>query len=850
MSKIVPEKWIQTKVTLGFIIIIAIAIVIFTISYFSVASIIKIKNNDVGNEEEFTYLNHLVFEIFETEGVSRVYGVTGNEEYRKQYELHHDSVLSILSYLPRLFNDTTSKNSIAEVERLYLRKKELMDQLVQINIINLHRSSTERLLDSIPDSLNYEITEYTYTTIKVDSIEGDSIFTEVLEPEDQERKGFLKRMSDFLSGKKKKDVIKEAIPTVSQQVDSTVKKQVRTDQNIKHIKTQLQKANKQEELFNRKLQRHENDLIKLDRLLTEQIKAILNNLQKITIRRNINRRVEMEEMRSDFLDRVLLLVGSAISLMLFFIFWISRDVAKSQKLKNDIISAKERVDRLLKVKEQFVAHMSHEIRTPLTSIIGFSEQLSTLQLGITQKKLLGKIKLSAEHLIGLINNILDSSMLESGKVEFFKDQIDANVMMEELHHLFDLKAHEKGIELSYEVDDQLESFESDSLRLKQVLINLIGNSLKFTHKGYVRYKVELQKNKLIFTVSDSGIGVPKDKQKSIFKMFNQVNISLSRKYSGTGLGLSISRQIIEAMGGSISLTSKVDEGSTFKFDIPYVPGKKITSELKKELNYNFNDKNILAIDDDEMICQVIDGILSGKCNRLDVNSSVDVALNAMKQNSYDLFMIDLHMPKTDGLQLMKIIREEMHLTTPILFLTADMVNSDLKKAYDNKSVWILAKPFTHSQIMEKITEIFCIDEINEVTLQEDMEEAIAVQIEEVMDTTNTNMLYDLEGVKSFTGDDKEFLDSIIQTFIENTEAGILALSDTIEGLDHFEIGEKAHKMLTGFRQFKIEKGISLLTKIELTRDNHLEKADLENLLKELTELWKPINDDLKNKLAK
>ncbi len=846
MSMIVPEKWIQTKVTLGFIIMIVIAVVIFTISYISVASIIKIKNNDSSNEQEFTYLNQLVFEIFETEGVSRVYGVTGKEEYKKQYELHHDSVLSIISYLPKLFTDTTSKQSIAEVKRLYLRKKELMDQLLQINIINLHRSATESLLDSIPDSLNYEVTEYTYTTVKVDSVYENSSVSESMGPEDQERKGFLKRMSDFLSGKKKKDNVKDAVPTVSQQVDSTVKKQVRTDQNIRQLKTQLQKVSKQDELFNRRLQRHENDLIKLDRLLTEQIKAILNNLQDISVKKNIKRRVEMEAMRSDLLDRVLILVSSAISLMLFFIFWISKDIAKSQRLKNDIISAKERVDKLLKVKEQFVAHMSHEIRTPLTSIIGFSEQLSRLHLGETQKNILGKIKLSAEHLIGLINNILDSSMLESGKVEFFKDQINAKTMMDELQNLFDLKAHEKGIELSYEVDENLEHFESDSLRLKQVLINLIGNSLKFTHKGFVRYKVEINKDMLVFTVSDTGIGVPNDKQKSIFKMFNQVNISLSRKYSGTGLGLSISRQIIEAMGGSISLQSKVDEGSTFKFEIPYIPGNKIVSESKQELRYNFKDKNILAIDDDEMICQVIDGILNGKCNKLDVNSSIDMALKAMDQNKYDLFMIDLHMPKIDGLQLMKIIREEKHLSTPILFLTADMVNSELKKAYDNKSVWILAKPFTHNQIMEKISEILSVGTNADISKDKSRKEDLQSKETDKMGISKSSKLYDLEGVKSFTGDDKEFLFSIIQTFIENTETGIDDLDEAIGNNDHNEIAEKAHKMLTGFRQFKIEKGIDILSNIETTRSKTLKKEELQNLLKELRNLWKPINMELQN----
>ena len=843
MNKIVPEKWIQTKVTLGFIIIIAIAIVIFTIGYFSVASIIKVQNENVTNEEEFTYLNQLIFEIIETEGVSRVYGVTGNEEYKTQYEQHHDSVLSIISYLPKLFTDTSSVNSIAEVKRSYLKKKELMDQLVQINIINLHRTSAESLLESIPDSLNYQVTEYTYTTVKVDSLEENSNLADDKEPDEERRKGFLKRMSDFLSGKKKKEIAQEIAPTISQQVDSTVKKRVRTDQNIKQIKTQLQKASEQDELFNRKLQRHENDLIQLDRILTEQIKSIVNNLQNISVQKNVRRRAEMESMRSSFLDRVLLLVSSAISLMLIFIYWISRDITKSQKMNDDIIRAKERVDRLLKVKEQFVAHMSHEIRTPLTAIIGFSEQLSMLKLGGQQKDILERIKLSAEHLIGLINNILDFSSLESGKVEFFKDQIDAKIMMEELHHLFDLKAHEKGIEFGYEVDDQLVAFESDSLRLKQVLINLIGNALKFTHEGYVKYGVELKKDKLVFTVSDSGIGIPKEKQKSIFKMFNQVNISLSRKYTGTGLGLSISRQIIEAMGGSISIQSKMDEGSKFKFDIPYVPGRQLPKSSINELAYSFNDKSILAIDDDEMICQVIDGILHHKCKKLDVNSSVEMALKALDHNEYNLLMIDLHMPQIDGLQLMKIIREEKNIDTPILFLTADMVNAELKKAHDNKSVWIMAKPFTHNQIMEKLAEIFSF--IDKNTQVEELEkESLPNNNVNKMKSKEINQQFDLDGVKSFTGDDKAFLDSIIQTFIENADVGILDTEDAIANFDHHQIAERAHKMLTGFRQFKIEQGIQILSQIESTRDTNLEQEELKNLLSDLKILWEPIKKEL------
>ncbi len=191
-----------------------------------------------------------------------------------------------------------------------------------------------------------------------------------------------------------------------------------------------------------------------------------------------------------------------------------------------------------------------------------------------------------------------------------------------------------------------------------MLINLIGNAIKFTEDGRIHYKAELKNNRIVFTVSDTGIGIPKEKQKSVFQMFNQVSSSISRKYSGTGLGLSISQQIIEAMGGTIKLSSRVGEGSIFTFYIPYVIGKMKELDKSQDGDFYFLDKKVLALDDDEMICQLIDGILQERLERLDVNSSPYKVLEALDQETYDLYMVDLHMPDIDGLQLLDIIREE------------------------------------------------------------------------------------------------------------------------------------------------------------------------------------------------
>ncbi len=284
MAKIVvPEKWIQTKVGVGFVIIVAITIVIFSITYFSVVSVIQVQNEDFGHEHEFTYLNQLVFEIIETEGLSRVYGITGKPEYKEQYIQHHDSVLAVINYLYLLFPDKFSQNGITEIERLYLQKKELMDRLSQINIMKLNSESAKNILTAIPDSLDYQIKQYTYSSLQVDSAHRGVVLEDTVlfyqQPE-QEKRGFFKRMGDLFSGgvKSKVDPAVELETVLNRKVDSTVMKELRPYEGIGEIKTRIEDAEKKEQWFNVTVQKHENDIIQLDRLLTDQIKTIITNL--------------------------------------------------------------------------------------------------------------------------------------------------------------------------------------------------------------------------------------------------------------------------------------------------------------------------------------------------------------------------------------------------------------------------------------------------------------------------------------------------------------------------------------------------------------------------------------------
>ncbi len=385
-------------------------------------------------------------------------------------------------------------------------------------------------------------------------------------------------------------------------------------------------------------------------------------------------------------------------------------VADKKKLKIlveeqtiEVVTQKNKAEKLLQVKENFLSNMSHEIRTPLNAIIGYTDlslkETSTIKI----HKYLHSIKVSSDHLHHLVNNILDIAKMESGSLTFLETNFDISETLEEVKHLMHFLSLRKGNDLTITITNtSLIWVFGDREKLMQVLINLIDNAIKFTENGKIDVCVELLENEnnridAFFSVKDTGIGIPENKLQTIFESFTQADNTITRNYGGTGLGLTICKKIIELQGGEITVSSKEKEGSQFSFRLSYTLGKKQVHELEAFQSpiHDLNGFRILVAEDDSVNEELLRTILSRWGLAADFAENGEKLISLLKKNSYNLILMDIHMPGMSGMEVAAKIRaeqEEPIKRIPIIALTADVLSSTKERIIGSGINNVLYKP--------------------------------------------------------------------------------------------------------------------------------------------------------------
>ena len=370
----------------------------------------------------------------------------------------------------------------------------------------------------------------------------------------------------------------------------------------------------------------------------------------------------------------------------------------------------------VKSKQQFLSNMSHEIRTPLNSILGFTNVLMKTKLDIKQKEFLQAIKTSSNSLHELINDILDLAKVDAGKMTFLNQPFEIHKSIKSILHSFDLKLKEKNLELVSEYDSEIPLILlGDKARLNQIILNLVSNAIKFTHKGKiilsVKIKSEDEENMCIeFAVRDSGIGISENKINLIFNLFEQAEINTSNSYGGTGLGLAIVKQLVELQGGSISVSSKIGEGSTFSFVLSFGKTNKKTVEKIETLKLDSKIKNVrvLVAEDVALNELLIKIILSDFGFEYDVVKNGKIVIEKLQTNTYDIILMDLQMPEMNGFEAAQYIRKTMKSKIPIIALTADVTTADVAKCKECGMDDYISKPIDENQLYIKIVELVTI----------------------------------------------------------------------------------------------------------------------------------------------
>lgn len=775
-EKLHPNS-VKRKVAAGFGLFFVAILIALGITRFGFEEMLTTVNQLSEPNPKLNSLNQLFQDITRLDQLQRADAIKNPRKPYGAFLSQSKSMVDKIDSLRLLPWDTaqhkrllTMKNILNKRNRLFISYLKLRSDLINNTRMSYRLDTLSRIIESEKIKLDTNVVtteKRVVTTYKKDS---------VIEQKDERSR--LAR----LFGKKKKapDTTKfEIEEAVSLTIDTlSVARQNKALEEVGKIMIDLDQEQREE---NRRLLEKELALINTNSLFITQLLGILHEVENEELAKmHANNSHAIDVVRENVSRiAILLLVFSIGAAVLVYLIWV--DIARSNFYKEQLERAKEKAEELSKIKQRFLANMSHEIRTPLQSIIGFSEQLKYDQGAHSEA--VDAIHSSSEHLLHIVNEVLDYSRISSGNFNFVKEPFTLFTLVREVESAMKIQAERKKLTLLLDLENATDrKLVGDHFRLRQVLYNLIGNAIKFTSNGYVKITIktieERGRIRCTFEIADTGIGIRKEDLKRIFNQFEQASSFITSNFGGTGLGLTIVKSLVEAQGGTLTVSSVPGEGSTFTVNIGY--DKQHAEDVSKTVvslpEPAQKVGKVLVVDDDSMILKLCSLILKKNDLVFTTYNDAGKLIHQDPDPEVTHILMDIRMPHINGVELCHALRKKYKTETVFVALTAHVFSQEKEQLLKEGFNRILTKPFREEELLH----IFGLRPKSEKPI--------------VSKETNGHAALDLSMLRKITMGDEALLQSILLQFQEETAGDVGRLGTALESKNIGTVREVVHKL--------------------------------------------------------
>ncbi len=797
------KRSLTLKIIVSYVLAAILTTIAFWVIYAQVNSFTEQTDIQDDTSQKLFLVSDILTNLYEAESLTLHIIKTGDTEKVDLYKTKIDTILSIINNIGARSNDAVQIQKIDSLKLLIASKNNNLDQLVAIYKKRKQKGLYATAISELKKAnKSFEDRNYKRRFKNLDP-------------------NFRKRLINILNLSREDN----AQRLTNQTVDSLTT-------SVRQVLAELERKDKRNK---RQISAQENKLLKNDQIITKQLRDFLTAVEQNEIKASFERVTSSQEILSRTSQIIAVVAVLSIILVLVFLFLITKDISRSQQYRLELETAKTYAESLLESKESFMNMITHDLRSPLNTVLGYLELLHKTELDKKQEHYLNNLKKSSDYTLHLVNDLLDFSKLEAGKMQLEKLPFYPDKLIDDAVTVAIPITDKKDLTIKVHTSDTIKQpVLGDPFRIKQILMNLMANAYKFTPNGHItitaRYNETLRgtdTKTMIISIQDTGIGMTEAQQEIVFKEFSQADVSTQKNYGGSGLGLAITQKIITLLGGRISLESTPEKGSVFTIFIP------VTPILEEEIPINiteapyakeaFDNKQVLIIDDEPAQLALAKEVISNAGVTVDCVTNVPEALEKLEKKHYDLIFTDIQMPQINGFEFLEMLKKTQILSkTPVIALSGrtDIDTEDyIKKGFTSS----LRKPYAPNMLVALMAKTLQISDTSETKVSESTS----------MPELPKNPNYSLDELLVFAQNDPDSLHSILEVLQSSTTQNLRELQNHLEKKNLKKIPDLAHKMLPMFRQIKAIKVIPALEKLERASIDRLYKKTIISLSKEV-----------------